>query len=214
MTTPSTDGRVRRASRLREQRRRLILDAAVEVFGRRGYHQTRIQDILEAAGIARGTFYLYFESKSAIFLELLDRLLAHVEANVVGVDTSASAPPVGAQLHRTVIRILDTVADNRALTAIMLREAVGLDAEVDAKLRAFYDSLHALVVESLESGQDMGLIRPMDFDVAATCVVGSIRQILDRELVRRPDRPFDTDRVARGILDFALRGLLAPTRHT
>ncbi len=41
------------------------------MFAAKGYHGTRISDIIDAAGIARGTFYLYFESKSAIFLELI-----------------------------------------------------------------------------------------------------------------------------------------------
>ena len=80
------DGRVTRAQARRESRRALILRAAVETFSARGYHSTRVADIIKAAGIARGTFYLYFESKNAIFLELLDTLLDEFLGGIEGVE--------------------------------------------------------------------------------------------------------------------------------
>ena len=49
------------------ERRQQILTVARDVFARRGYHAAKIDDIVAAAGIARGTFYLYFEDKRAIF---------------------------------------------------------------------------------------------------------------------------------------------------
>ncbi len=56
----TTDGRAERANKKRELRRREILDVARGVFAEKGYHHTHVADIIEAAGIARGTFYLYF----------------------------------------------------------------------------------------------------------------------------------------------------------
>jgi len=76
------DGRVRRARRLRASRRTALLDAAKRRFARRGYHRTSIDDIIDEAGIARGTFYLHFESKRAIFDELVAELLAVPGASV------------------------------------------------------------------------------------------------------------------------------------
>ena len=48
------DGRTRRAQEAREVRRAAILQAALQVFARRGYHATSITDLVEAAGVARG----------------------------------------------------------------------------------------------------------------------------------------------------------------
>ncbi|HEY8430086.1 MAG TPA: helix-turn-helix domain-containing protein, partial [Sandaracinaceae bacterium] len=92
LTSEATDGRTVRAARKREHRRRMVLDTALAVFSAKGYHQTRISDIIEAASIARGTFYLYFDSKNAIFHELLDLLLEQISENVVGVDLREGAP--------------------------------------------------------------------------------------------------------------------------
>lgn len=205
------DGRTRRANAIREQRRALILEAAVEVFSAMGYHQARVADIIDAAGIARGTFYLYFESKNAIFLELLGDLLAHLRGSVIGVDLSPGAPPIGQQLFTTVRRILATLASNRALTTILIREAVGLDEEADRMLAGFYENLHGLLAESLTRGQALGFVRDLDVDIVATCVLGSIRQILDRELVQRDGADFDLDRFAATILEYNARGLMPTT---
>ncbi|MFT7581364.1 MAG: AcrR family transcriptional regulator [Myxococcota bacterium] len=204
------DGRTLRALQLREQRRAHILEAAVEVFSHNGYHQTRIADIIDAAGIARGTFYLYFESKSAIFLELLGQLLKTLRTSVGKVDLTGTSTPVRDQLLAAIERILQVVAHNRALTTIVMREAVGIDADVDEKLAGFYDSLHALLLRSLSRGNAVGLIRTMDYEVVATCILGSVRQVLERDLVRNADKPFDVHRVAETILEYNTRGLLEP----
>lgn len=203
------DGRTARANARRKKRRARILDAALQTFGAHGYHQTQIKDIIEAAGIARGTFYLYFPSKSAIFLELLDLLLEELRDNITGVETRPGAPPVYDQLLDSIRRMLKTAADNRALSAIILREAVGLDAEVQQKLEQWYDSLHDYIQESLENGQTMGFLRDdLDTDIAATCVLGSIRQVLDRELVDKDASAVDLERLARGILRFNTVGMM------
>ena len=208
MTTVTTDGRTVRAREQRESRRAEILQGALQVFARNGYHQTRISDIIEAAGVARGTFYLYFESKSAIFLELLTEMLTQLNDAIVGVDTSPSAPPVEELLWSTVKRIMRTVHENRLLTTIIVREAVGLDDEVDQRLADFYGNLLDYVRAALEEGKRMGIVRDVDTEVASLCVLGTIKQFME-ELVRSAeDATWDVDRMAYNVLDFNLRGCL------
>ena len=207
LETP-VDGRVIRAAARREHRRADILKAAVETFSLRGYHQTRVADILKAAGIARGTFYLYFESKNAIFLELLDALLDEFLGGIEGVETGPNAPPVFDQLLDRVTVILETAASNAALARIVFREAVGLDADVDQKLSDFDDRLHEYVQEALNNGIAMGLLREMDTSIIATCILGSVRQVLYRELVRHEGVAFDVGLVAKEILQYNSVGLM------
>ena len=90
---PHEDGRSARARALREERRAQILDVAVQVFADKGYHGTSITDLVEAAGVARGTFYLYFDGKHVIFLELLDDLLQRFRGSVRGVGWAVCAAP-------------------------------------------------------------------------------------------------------------------------
>ena len=62
----------------KSERRQQILSLARDVFARRGYHQTTIDDIALQAGVARGTFYLYFEDKRAVFSDLIDRFASNL----------------------------------------------------------------------------------------------------------------------------------------
>ncbi len=204
----SVDGRTARAHRKRESRRADILEGALKVFGEKGYHQARVSDIIKEAGIARGTFYLYFEGKSAIFLELLDGLLKQLEASIVGVDTEADSPPVELQLIETVRGILDTVVQNRLLTTIIIREAVGLDAEVDLRMKAFYESLLHYIRESLEEGTKLGYVRELDHEVASMCILGTIKQFMEQFVMKEAGATVDVNRMALAVLDFNLRGLL------
>lgn len=200
------DGRTRRAEEVREQRRAQILERALAVFAEKGYHGASITDVVKAAGVARGTFYLYFDSKEAVFGDLLDALLSTLRASVGGMSLEEHAAPMPEQLHGIVVRILRTAESNRALTRIIFREAVGLDDAVDAKLRAFHDGLHAWLVTALTIGQQLGLVRPMHTDVVATCVIGMVREAIHRYVVRS-DEPFDADAVAAGLVRFAVEGL-------
>jgi AcrR family transcriptional regulator len=201
------DGRVRRGQESREARRLQIKESALRVFSAKGYHETSVSDLVDAAGVARGTFYLYFDSKEAIFLELLDDLTTHLRANIVGIDTSKGAASMEEQLHATVVRILRTAVENQPLTRIIFREAVGLNAVVDARLRRFDAELQGYVARSLELGTALGVIRTTDAEIEAACIVGAVREIVHRYVVGS-DGPVDLDRLARATIGQHLRGLL------
>lgn len=201
------DGRVLRGQATREVRRVQIKDAALQVFAEQGYHATSITDLVKAAGVARGTFYLYFESKDALFLELLDDLVAELRSGIKGVDPSPGNPSVRDQLPQVVARVLHTVAANRALTRILFREAIGLDAAVDERLAAFHENIHGYVLRALALGRAMGVVGDaVDADVAATCIVGSIRFVVQQHIVASDEEP-DIDRLAQGIVALFLDGL-------
>src|SRR5690606_493436 len=150
----------------------------------------------------------YFESKNAIFHELLDELLADVRASVDGVDTGPAAAPLRDQLLEIVRRVLATFHAHPELTRLVLRSAPGLDEEVDRKLAAFYGQLHAWLATSFDNAQALGMMRPLDVDVVAWAVIGAVKQVVELSLLRRGSDA-DLDRVTRALLDLHLDGLLA-----
>lgn len=195
-------------SRRAEERRAQILENALTVFAERGYHGASVSDIVKAANVARGTFYLYFDSKEAVFRELLDELLETFRSSVRGMDIGPSAAPMQEQLEGILVRMLRTAEQNRALTRIIFREAIGLDETVDARLRSFESALHGWLVAALVVGEGLQLVRPSDREVAATCIMGASRQVIDR-YVLQSDAPFDAEQIARAVVRFNLEGLRA-----
>lgn len=201
----AVDGRTKRAEEAREQRRQQILDAALQTFAEDGYHGSSVSHIVKAAGVARGTFYLYFDGKEAIFRELLDELLATFRASIRGVDLKGGS--MQDQLVAIVCDILRTTESNRRLTRIIFREAVGLDDETDQRLSAFYSELFGYIELSLRLGIAAGLVRPLaDLSLEATCILGSLRAVVQRYIVDS-DEAFDVESVAAAVVDHNLVGL-------
>jgi AcrR family transcriptional regulator len=215
------DGRVVRAQAMRESRRAAVLAVAQQIFAQKGYHATSIDDLIEAAGIARGTFYLYFESKRAIFDELLDGLLATLRSVVRRIEVGPGAAPPVEQMDATVDRVLETLSANRQVARILLREAVGIDADFDRKLNDFYGRIQAMIVSAIATGQEMGLVRACDPVVVAHCVLGAIKEVVQWSFIAEsPQSPettsdgatrvasgVDTRHLGREMIAFTLMGL-------
>jgi AcrR family transcriptional regulator len=199
------DGRKVRANQRRSQRRNEILAAGRKVFSVKGYHASSVADILAEARIARGTFYLYFRSKRAIFEVLLDEMFTQIRGALRRVQIGGEVDPVLVQMYGNVRRIIEVLESNRELTIILLREAVGLDADFDQKLNAFYDRLSRVIEETLKLGQSMGLVRPCDTRLVSYCVLGSLKETVMHLLTSGQE--VDRDLLAREILEYNLRGL-------
>ncbi len=67
---------------VRAERRQQVIESAKEIFSKKGFHKTSIADIVQKAGIARATFYLYFKNKRNLFHSLLEFLLQELDRRV------------------------------------------------------------------------------------------------------------------------------------
>ena len=190
-----------------EERRAQIKDVARRLFGERGYHRTQISDLIEEAGIARGTFYLYFRNKREIFDELLDDLLRTIDGCIRGIEIGAGSAPVGEQMKGNLSRILETMAQNRPLAHILLRAAVGLDPDFDRKVDDFYRQVGNRIAEGLALGLEMGIVHPCDPHVAAPMILGSIKEVVYQYLVATDGEP-DWEAVTDEALGYVVRAVL------
>lgn len=206
MANVHADGRVLRAESMREQRRAEILRAAEGVFSERGFHGTSVADVIDAAGISRGTFYLYFTGKDALFLDLIDLFVSRVITVVTRVDPKD--PSALSQIYANLRRVVDIVFDNRHLAVLVIREQVGRDEALDEKLNRLYDFLHEMVEGALSKGARNGLNRAVNEAIVATAIIGAIKQVFYRHLVIDRMESVDREAVAKSLFEFGLRGLL------
>jgi AcrR family transcriptional regulator len=194
------------AERAKLERRRQILAAAKKVFAEAGYHGATIGAIIERAQIARGTFYLYFESKSAVFDSILDQALADLRTKIrriaVG-DASAPAPQV--QLRDQVVATLEYIVSDRPLAMLLLSAGHTPDAEAAARLDQFFAEVRDLLRRALETGMEIGLLRPCQPPLVAAAMLGMIRGVI--EFVVRGEA-IKVDEVVSETLLVALRGVL------
>jgi AcrR family transcriptional regulator len=202
------DGRTSRAEDVRERRRAQMLETALRVFGTKGFHQTSISDLVEAAGVARGTFYLYFESKSAVFSSILDQAMTELRARLHRIEVEdPSAPPPQVQLRTQVVATLEYILQDRPLAMLLLFAGHTPDAEAAERLDQFFGEVRDLLRRAFESGTEIKLLRKVNSELAAAAMLGMIRGVVE-QLISQPTPP-QIETVVDELLIMALRGVLA-----
>jgi hypothetical protein len=185
------------------QRRQQILSHARQVFARSGYHAAKVDDIVAAAGVARGTFYLYFEDKRAIFEEIVDRLLVRFGMAISRVDPKGD---VGAQVQDNIRGIVRLLVEERVTTKLLLSDAHGVDHAFDRKIQLFFDQVHSVLEEALAEGQERGIVGEGDAHLQATMIIGALKEIMHEVVVRGWDD--DEEAIVAGLFAFLKRGVL------
>jgi AcrR family transcriptional regulator len=176
MVTPR--GKKKSGALQKTERRQQILGVARELFSKRGYHQTTIDDIVAQAGVARGTFYLYFEDKRAVFSDLVDRFAGQLSMAIVRIVTDDAARSVTEQVRENIRAIIATALADRAMTKILFSDAIGVDPAFDRKLQTFYDTVVQLLTESLKDGQALGIVADGEPRVLAYLTIGALKELL------------------------------------
>lgn len=155
---------------------RQIIDAAIRVFARAGYYNSRVSDIAREAGIASGTIYLYFKTKDEIlvtlFREKMAEWVAHVRKEIAGV-----TDPV-AKIRRLVALHFAVLEANPALAEVVqveLRQGHKFFRGASAhEVSAYFD----LIGSVLDEGVAAGLVRnDLPVKVATKVLFGAMDQV-------------------------------------
>ncbi|HET7571283.1 MAG TPA: TetR/AcrR family transcriptional regulator [Gaiellaceae bacterium] len=158
-----------------EEKRRLILDAAVRVFAQKGFHTSRVGDIAEEAGVAHGLLYHYFDSKDqlleTVFHENWSVLLERVRA------VEDTDEPAWEQLRHVAAIILRTWKHEPDVVRVVVRE-IARTPEIHERLGELVEPI-ASIRRIVERGQERGELRSdLDPDFAAAIFYGGIDAIL------------------------------------
>jgi AcrR family transcriptional regulator len=191
-----------------EDKRRQILDAAVRVFARKGFHATRVGDIAEEAGVAHGLLYHYFDSKDqvleAVFHENWSVLLERIAS------VEESEEPAANQLRHIAAIILRTWLHLPDVVRVVIRE-FGRSPELAERIGELampIELIERVIERGIASGEFRGDI---DARVAATVVYGGIDELLTGWVLDRlPAGEDDVASAERTFFAVSLTGLLAP----
>jgi TetR/AcrR family fatty acid metabolism transcriptional regulator len=159
-------------------KRRLILDAAITVFARKGFHHCRVSDVADEAGVAYGLVYHYFDSKEEILNELfLDRWQIMLDA-IDSID-ARDGLPVREKLYEVAGFIIDSYRNEPDLMKVIIVEVTRAANSFGAlhldKIREAYGG----IAEIVEGGRRGGELKEtISADFAAMCFYGAIEQLL------------------------------------
>jgi TetR/AcrR family transcriptional regulator, fatty acid metabolism regulator protein len=188
-------------------RRRDLLDAAVRVFARKGFHASRVGDIAEEAGVAHGLLYHYFRSKD----EVLETIFRDAW-ELLSVDTDrieAAGVPLREQLRRFARIYLGSWLMTPELIAVLVREIARSPAVGDQleEVRGVFQSLQRMI----ESAQGRGEVRAdCNPRLAAWAVYGALEEILTGWVLGQlPAEEEDVERAVVTVVGVAYAGLAA-----
>jgi TetR/AcrR family fatty acid metabolism transcriptional regulator len=174
-------------------KRRQILDAAIRVFARQGFHATRVADIADEAGVAYGLVYHYFKSKDEVLNELFSERWSLLLAAIDEADRGEAAPR--AKLEAVAGFIVDSYRHDPELMKVIIvevtRAANSFGRTHLPEIRRAYDSIARIVAD----GQRQGAFRgDIDADFASMSFYGAIEQLLSGwifELIPAGDGDFE-----------------------
>lgn len=187
-----------------------IAEAALALFVEKGFAATRVDEIAQRAGVTKGTVYLYYENKEALFraavTETLVPLLEEGERTVAEWTGSSAA-----LLDHAVHRWWKVVRDGRVscVPKLMTAEAGNFPELAEFYMRAVIHRARGIFAAILRRGIDRGEFRPVDVPTATRLVLSAMMNavIYRHSLLRFDDQPFDFDEYFRLHVELVLRGL-------
>jgi TetR/AcrR family fatty acid metabolism transcriptional regulator len=188
-------------------KRRIILDAAVRVFARQGFHTCRVSDIADEAGVAYGLVYHYFQSKDEVLDTLfLERWGLMVDA-IAAID--ARDQPARAKLRDVAAFIVDSYRHDPDVMKVIIvevtRAANSFGAAHLPTISEAYSQIRAIVEKAQASGEFRDTV-PAEF--AAMAFYGAIEQVLTGWIFGLLDEGEEAyDRAKDHVVETVCRGL-------
>ena len=170
-----------------QPRREQLLAAAVWAFARKGYRAASVSDIIGRAGVARGTFYLYFDGKEHVFLAVIEDFQEGLRQMLAAPDSPvALADHHGrAMLQRSFYRWLAFFSEHRDAATVVLKEATSIDPRFEASLARLRDIGLDYFAARFKRFQARGLVNTaLSAELVAHLQLGMVDELVSSYVLR------------------------------
>jgi TetR/AcrR family fatty acid metabolism transcriptional regulator len=193
---------------LSSDKRTRILNAAVSVFADRGFFQSRVSDVADAAGVAGGTIYLYFKSKDDLLISLfedkMDSIINHVNDALSSVDNAPQRLLVFVQKHLNMVERHPELAE---VLIVELRQSSKFMREyTPIKFAEYLDIIEEIVRDGVADGNFRPALNPR---LAKRIIFGALEEVCATWLRFRRDgivSPFDLEQAGDQIWEILSAG--------
>jgi AcrR family transcriptional regulator len=192
------------------ERRAALLDAALGLFGTKGYATTSIEDLCSASYVTARYFYEEFGNREGLLLALYDQIAGNVTATVQAVEVGPGPDHVAESTRARVAAFVHAVTDDERVARVLLLETGGGSPALEAKRRDTHTFFAAFVAAKALPYLDAGVIEERDFDLLALCFVGAVNEVVVNWVVTPPDDRRDIEQIIDAVTEMYLlvrRGL-------
>ena len=180
-----------------------ILDAAAQVFRRKGFHGASMSDIAEAVNLQKASLYHHVSSKQEILLALLERALGMLTEHIAGIANQDI--PADQKLRQMICAYLQALADNSDLSSVLLFEHRSLDKKSHARHVPQRDKFEELWRDVIDEGVRTGIFASSDSGMVVRALMGVMNWTLTWY---HPDGHKSIKEIADGYADLLFNGLL------
>jgi AcrR family transcriptional regulator len=195
----------RRVTKRPEERVEELLDAAERLFAERGIDETTIEDITRAAGVAKGTFYLYFASKEHVLAALRERFFRHWASGIEALPPPETVEDWFSIPECMMERMVEYMFRHRALVDLLTRELIARDRD---ELMDHERISLEMTAAGIRAGVDAGAFHVQDPLMTATLIHHAVVGAVQHALSGSP-RGLSKARVVRACREL-IRKFLAP----
>ena len=190
-----------------QKRKEQILAIAADIFAKKGYHETGVADIIEQAGIARGTFYLYFSSKRQVFTEVMSKILLELADRLEAVDPENKSESVVDQFRKNLKAIFNYFIEYPQMAKILLAQVGSVDSEAEQDFSEAHSMLNQVIRAYLLRGQIESVLRDFNVETYSYMILGGIREVVFHLVVKK-DMDAQLDDIIEGIVRYNCFGIL------
>ncbi len=167
MAEPSTDFRSTRDR---------ILDAAMNIFSAKGFHDTKLDEIVAEASISKGSIYFHFPNKEKLFIALVDQFADVIERRAreaIGQEAQGMV-----RVRAALAAVLETFGKYRLPAKLLLVQAVGLGTVFERKRMEVTDRFALLIQTYLDEAVADGSIAPVNTHIVSHAWMGAIYSVV------------------------------------
>ena len=179
-----------------------ILDAALDVFARKGYHDTRMDEIVSESQTSKGSIYFYFPNKEQLFLALVDQFANLLERRITEAIREHDRGMV--KVQAALETCLATFGRYRRQAKVLLVQASGLGNTFEQKRMAVNERFANLIATYLAEAVEVGEIAPLDTEVVAHAWMGAIYSVVIRWVYTGEPAP---DRIVQALVPMLLQSV-------
>jgi len=164
----------------RRKRRDQILQTTLKVITDKGYSRVSVSDLVKEAGVSRGTFYLYFNSKK----EVVDALLDHFFSDVCHLTTQLFDETLGNKplstydLGTVSTDFVQVLTKHRLLTKILVTHSNFLEDSHSIKIDGYLKKIYQTLEGNIQTGVRFGLFKSIDAKMVCQCIIGTVKEFL------------------------------------
>ena len=193
-------------STLAQQKKSAIIDAAIQVFARKGFYNAKVSDVADAAGVAAGTIYLYFKNKDdlliSLFEEKMEAILQRFRNHLQDIDDPVE------KLHTMVDVYFDLIEEDKQLAAVFqveLRQSATFLK--DYRNQKFLDYLN-MIAAIIDDGIAQNFFRPdVHVGIIKVMIFGALDEVA-RQWILGADQKYSLELAKENLKQVLVNGLI------